>query len=127
MKFIPKHEDSPEPTPTCRRCGSEGSLLEVRGDNLNGNARRPYYRCSSCGQFLAFCDERGLRPTNPQCGCGEPSRRQMNGQQHRVPRGVHYVCSQGRCGFYDIERNTDGSQLQIWTGLVDTFIEKGYI
>jgi hypothetical protein len=122
-----KENPSPEFTPTCRSCGIKGILMQVREDNPNGNARRPYYKCIPCGRFLTFCDGRGLSPINPTCICGTPSRRQKNGQRHRIPGGVHYVCSTGRCRFYVVERDTDGGQLQIWKGLEELFIQKDYV
>lgn len=124
MTVVPKKEPSPEPIPTCQSCGLEGILRQVRDDNPNGNAGRPYYKCLSCRLFLSFYDERRLNPTNPRCCCGMPSRRQMSRQDHQIPRGIHYVCPRGQCRFYEIERDGDGAQLQISRRLEDIFIRK---
>lgn len=84
----------------CWVCDSRSKLLFTRSSNRNGNAGRPYYKCTACAKFLCFADDRGLDLDNPQCHCGAPSRRQVSGPTKRVSRGLHYVCSRGGCSFY---------------------------
>lgn len=50
---------------------------------------------------------------NPFCECGEPSRRQISGYNHPVPRGIHYVSNEGIYFFYMEERNSYGEQIQV--------------
>lgn len=85
------------------------------------------YPMADFSPVAIFCDECGLSPTNTTCLCGTPSRRQMNRQSHRVPGGVHYICSRGRCRFYVGEKDKNGGQLQIYMGSREIFIQKCYI
>lgn len=103
----------PETVPNCRRCGEPATEEVTRPSNRNGNAGRPYYKCHRCNKFLCFADDRGNDPNNPLCNCGIPSRRQVSGRHRRVSRGVHFVCRQGGCDFYDICQRDDGQHLSI--------------
>jgi hypothetical protein len=111
----------------CRVCGHEGIYKRVSNKNANGNAGRPYYQCGSCYTFLTFWDGRGMDFSNPFCECGEPSRRQINGYDHSVPRGIHYVCNEGICFFYMEERNSYGEQIQVPKDSVGKFARNSYI
>ncbi|OAK93945.1 hypothetical protein IQ06DRAFT_363756 [Phaeosphaeriaceae sp. SRC1lsM3a] len=113
----------PSSGPRCRKCHSESKLLVTRSGNRNGNAGRPYYRCSKCPEFLCFADERGIDQGNPICLCGVPSRRQISGSLKRVPRGLHYVCSRGECFFYLPLYGSHGEQVGLAEELTDIFIQ----
>ncbi|KAI1923743.1 hypothetical protein LOZ65_003193, partial [Ophidiomyces ophidiicola] len=112
---------APETAPKCYLCGRKGVLKITRASNRNGNAGRPYYKCLPCNKFLTFNDLRGNDPKNPQCFCGTSSKLQISGLDKKVPRGLHYVCRLGRCGFYDTERRGQ-MQLTVDEDLVDLLI-----
>lgn len=100
--------------PACVRCRKKTQRFITRPSNRKGNAGRPYYKCVPCGKFARFDDERGNDDRNPPCdGCGHPSKRQVAGDDTLVPGGIHYVCSQGTCDFYQPHLNRDGVQLAV--------------
>ncbi|KAI1825728.1 hypothetical protein F4861DRAFT_163363 [Xylaria intraflava] len=111
---------APPPTkpPTCSRCGGIAEFLITKRSNRNGNVGRPYYKCSLCGKFLVFCDQRGNDPTNPECHCGHSSKRQISGRSKPVPGRVHYVCRLGRCNFYCAGKDEKGVDIVIDMDLV---------
>lgn len=84
----------------CRLCGLPGDEFVTGASNPNGNAGRPYFRCGPCNKFLSFSDTRGNDPNNLHCDCGLSRRLQVAGLDREVPRGAHYVCRVGRCGFF---------------------------
>jgi hypothetical protein len=83
------------------------------------NAQRPFLRCTACTQFLGFIDDRGLDPHNPLCHCGVASRQQITGRNNKVPGAVHFVCAEGRCGFYSIGVDEEGRQVVVKEGMVE--------
>jgi len=92
--------------PTCFLCNGHSSEYTTRRSNRNGNAGRPYYKCDSCGKFLAFADDRGNDLLNPLCHCQTSSRRQVSCRDKG--RKIHYVCRLGRCDFYQAGENLRG-------------------
>ncbi|KAK7193332.1 uncharacterized protein CC84DRAFT_1079568 [Paraphaeosphaeria sporulosa] len=110
----------------CRRCDSRVTLMFTRSNNRIGNAGRPYYKCLTCTKFLCFADSRGLDPSNPLCSCGIPSRRQISGPARCVPRGLHYVCSQGGCSFYS-PMHGDYGQISLDEEIASLFIQLSFI
>jgi hypothetical protein len=118
---------SAQVSPICFRCGKPSSRHITRTSNRNGNGGRPYDKCMHCNKFLAFTDERGNDPNNPTCRCGLSSKRQIAGLRKKVPRGLHYVCRLGTCGFYAPVRNAEERQVTIDEGLVDGFARLGIV
>jgi hypothetical protein len=102
---------SPVTVPVCRHCHQSASRYTTRQSNRNGNAGRPYYKCTPCNSFVRFDDSRGNDSNNPLCFCRESSRMQVTGLGKSVPRALHYVCKSGACDFYDTRR--DGLERQI--------------
>ena len=94
--------------PYCSQCKRSGERQITRRSNRNGNAGRPYFRCPSCDRFLTFDDDRGIDLTNENCHCGVPSRRQLNGREHTIPGGIHYVCAKGKCKYFSRIWHTTG-------------------
>ncbi|OAL44887.1 hypothetical protein IQ07DRAFT_591739 [Pyrenochaeta sp. DS3sAY3a] len=88
--------------PSCFVCRGPTEKRITRSSNRNGNAGRPYLKCSRCHKFIAFTDDRGLNPRNPECRCGVPSRTQVVGRDKGVPSGVFLGCGGRGCGFYKI-------------------------
>lgn len=88
---------SPPPgTPAaCFKCGKPSARHITSWRNRKGNGGRPYYKCTSCCQFLCFSDDRGNDHAHPPCRCNESSKRQVSGAG--TP---HYVCRLGTCNFY---------------------------
>lgn len=127
----------------CHLCGGPSTRLVTRYSNRTYYGGRPYFKCLPCNKFLAFADERGINSSNPRCYCdcgrgrqgqqGQLSRLQMNGQAHpRLPRGLHFVCATGRCGFYkevlvDDEQRQNQRQLAMPEQLVESFARLGII
>lgn len=98
----------PEEPPACCHCGGQSKKFITRSTNRNGNAGRPYYKCTCCSKFLAFADDRGNDPNNPRCDCGVSSKRQLASREKG--RKIHYVCRLGKCNFYDVQLSAiDGS------------------
>jgi len=95
--------------PICYRCGSRSVRLITSAFNLNGNAGRPYYKCLECPRFLAFADDRGNDPSNPECNCGIPSKSQRTGRNHETPGALFYTCSRGACNFFTWSGTDDGT------------------
>ncbi|KAH7207875.1 uncharacterized protein BKA55DRAFT_586364 [Fusarium redolens] len=94
---------APRHPPVCFLCNSPSQRLTTRYSNPNGNAGRPFHKCTNCQKFLVFADERGNFLDNPQCHCGESSKAQIAGRNSRNPGGLHYVCRLGTCDYYAIE------------------------
>lgn len=118
------------PAPKCIECGRQCAYRVTNGDNPNGNAGRPYYKCRYCGEFNGFVDDRGISPGNPRCDCGIPSRRQAAGEHKQVPRGLHYVCGSldGRkCVFYERMMGNDGHQLSVPRGQMNDLTSRSFI
>lgn len=113
-------------TPICS-CGCPGTRRDASPDNPNGNANRPYYRCEPCGRFLTFCDGRGLGPANPECWCGQASRRQVTRHDHAVSRAIHFVCQSGRCSYYEARIDQDGRWVRVPPGMMGTLINASYV
>ena len=108
------------PAPRCSRCNAQGRQMVTRQSNRNGNAGRPYFKCSRCPAFISFGDKRGIDQTNPQCHCQIPSRRQLNGRDHETPRGLHFVCGgYGNCNYFTRGTTGEGQQLTVEEGLVE--------
>ena len=105
----------------CFKCGGRVRREITRHSNRNGNAGRPYDKCQNprCGKFLGFVDERGNDPTNPECECGVPSKRQITGERNRTPRAIFYVCNRRRCDYYAEETDARGNRVRVQPGLVD--------
>lgn len=112
----------PSEPPSCRRCGGPGTRHITRASNRNGNARRPFVRCTPCSEFITFTDDRGIDPTNPKCDCGRPSRRQLTGKDKAVPRAIHFVCSEGRCDFYSEGVDERGGRATVTLDFLDMMI-----
>ncbi|KAF5536070.1 hypothetical protein FMEXI_10507 [Fusarium mexicanum] len=49
---------APSRPPVCFVCNSLSRRLVTRSSNRNGNAGRPYHKCTSCQKFLSFADFR---------------------------------------------------------------------
>lgn len=109
--------------PCCSNCNCFGERQITRRSNRNGNAGRPYFRCPSCSRFLTFDDDRGIHPTNENCHCGAASRRQLNGRDHAIPGGIHYVCARGKCKYFSRHMTNYGWQLAIEEELVNLLIK----
>lgn len=106
---------------SCPCCKSSLESLTVMYSNPNGNAGRPYLKCSKplCNKFVTFTDNRGIHDddssyiTNPLCQCGSPSRLQVCGREPHVrnPRALHFVCAYGRCEFFEYKFDSDGEKM----------------
>ncbi|KAI1274931.1 hypothetical protein F5Y07DRAFT_409660 [Xylaria sp. FL0933] len=101
----------PEKAPQCQRCGQVTTLHITGSSNRNGNAGRPYYKCSSCIKFCVFKDLRGNDPTNPKYHCGHSSKRQISGRSKQVAGRVHYVCRLGTCDYFSPGRDEEGADI----------------
>lgn len=114
---------APGPThpPICSRCNSPSQRKTTRSSNRNGNAGRPYDKCTNCGNFLGFADERGNNPNNPLCHCGQSSKAQVTGQNSGNPGGLHYVCRLGTCDYYYVRRNRNNEQIRLCGDMVEQF------
>lgn len=88
------------PSYRCPSCQSEHlTKLITKTSNRNGNANRPYLKCSPCNKFVTFLDERGEHSVNPGCDRHRPSRLQV--ASFHKGRKLHFVCSTGQCTFYE--------------------------
>ncbi|KAI1822986.1 hypothetical protein F4861DRAFT_352381 [Xylaria intraflava] len=90
-----------EVSPKCGFCGAYSESAIVMWDNPNGNANRPYFKCSKCKRFLVFRDWRGIDPENPVCCCGYISRRGVTGVKNAKPGRLFYTCVAGDCDFFE--------------------------
>jgi hypothetical protein len=98
--------DPPKPRcPLCQQSGCNLEKLTTRTSNRNGNANRPYLKCSKCDKFVTFLDDRGTHPVNPKCECHVPSRLQV--ASFCKGRKLHFVCSTGHCRFYELARDRE--------------------
>ncbi|KAK4183368.1 hypothetical protein QBC35DRAFT_443502 [Podospora australis] len=120
----------PSEPPICFQCSGPSIKRITQEGNPNGNAGRPYFKCSSCSKFLVFADPRGNLPENPPCQeCGEPSKQQITGSysQTQSPfRALHYVCSLGKCDFYEPVLEA-GRQKVLTADEVTSMISQGLI
>lgn len=66
--------------------------------------------------------EEMIRET-PDASANASSKLQISGPEKRIPRGLHYVCRLGKCGFYAVARSGD-SQLTVDKDLVDLLIQR---
>ncbi|KAI0970446.1 hypothetical protein F4678DRAFT_462673 [Xylaria arbuscula] len=110
---------SPASPPLCFLYSKANERIVTQSSNRNGNAGRPYYKCTPCNNFLVFADERGNDPTNPECHCGFSSKRQITGRSDRVAGLVHYVCRLGECDYYNPSRDESGIATVIAANLID--------
>lgn len=110
----------PEPRkPRCPICSQSGKnllRLTTRTSNRNGNANRPYLKCSPCDKFITFLDERGSHSVNPRCECHMPSRLQV--ASSNKGRKLHFVCSTGHCTFYEVAHDNDNETINLTESLV---------
>lgn len=116
------------PKPCCPLCGKGGTnliKLTTRTSNRNGNANRPYLKCSACRKFITFTDTRGDHAINRVCHCYKPSRLQVSSLQKG--RKLHYVCSTGQCGFYDPAMNRESKHVVLPEDLVKDFADLNLI
>lgn len=103
--------------PCCLYCGGRTKKSHCVPWNENGNARRPYYFCPSCGEFACFGDMRGVLAENPTCYCNDGmqfSRRAIAGPDvghSEIPRSIFYNCATGECLFFDYMRDGRNSVL----------------
>ena len=111
----------PKHPPICFRCNSPSQRKRTRHLNRNGNAGRPYDKCTNCGNFLGFADERGNTPNNPLCYCGQSSKSQVTGQNSGNPGGWHYVCRLGTCNYYAVRMNRNNKQIRLSGDMVEEF------
>lgn len=115
------HYSPPESVaPACTRCGHLCTRHITRSSNRNGNAGRPYYKCSPCDKFVRFDDDRGLdkgNQGNPHCDCGRSSRRQLTSREKG--RRIFYACASGSCDFFEWYRNEDGSEWSVAENVAD--------
>ena len=114
--FRPNEHPGTLTAPPCLRCWGPTVPDIVEDGNPNGNAGRPYYTCADagCRKFSCFRDMRGVHADNPACDCPEryPTRIQVAGRENtQVPRGAHFCCAVGRCGFLHWGLQSDGSYL----------------
>ncbi|KAG7403635.1 hypothetical protein Forpe1208_v016332 [Fusarium oxysporum f. sp. rapae] len=114
---------APAPThpPICFMCNSPSQRFITRSSNRNGNAGRPFDKCTNCRKFLGFADERGNVPDNPLCHCGESSKTQVNGQNRGNPGGLHFVCRLGTCDYYAVGMNRNHEQIRLRRDMVEHF------
>jgi hypothetical protein len=97
--------------------------IVMRG-NRNGNADRPYKRCTApgCYKFSNWCDNRGVYANNPACECGFPSRLGIAGREHpRHPRALHFECSHGGCDFWAKAVTQNGERAIANDAFMDAF------
>jgi hypothetical protein len=85
--------------PVCLTCGCVGRPMVVGSGNLNHNAGRSYYVCSSGRhhgtRWITFDDDIGIDHGNPPCYCAFTSRRSWaNGGDVQF-----YCCPVGSCQF----------------------------
>lgn len=100
------------------RCRCDSLLrLTTRTSNRNGNAGRPYLKCSDCRMFVTFTDARGDHAVNRMCHCQRPSRLQVSSLQKG--RKLHYVCSTGQCDFYRLAINKESKLVILPEDLVE--------
>lgn len=94
--------------PTCSLCGGEPKHFITRRSNRNADAKRPYYKCMPCKKFVTFADGRGINVSYPTCDCDAPCRLQLAGKSAATPCGLHYVCANGKCEFFERAKDRGG-------------------
>lgn len=99
----------------------------VSASSPNGNARRPFVRCDPCSEFMGFTDDRGIDPSNPACDCGQPSRMQVTGVDHAVPRAVHFACVEWRCNYYSDLLDEKGGRVSVGPELLEVMIRHNIV
>ena len=52
----------PEHGPLCLACRRPSTFGRVSSSNTNGNARRPFYRCTHCDKWVTWADMRAVGP-----------------------------------------------------------------
>jgi hypothetical protein len=76
--------------------------------------RRPYYICTTCDNnkhnvfrdsgyprgFITWDDGIGIRPRNPRCYCGFPSRQDRKGGKANSVGEGFWVCALGACDYF---------------------------
>lgn len=84
--------------PICPTCHQASTRRVTNPANRNGNANRPFYFCdrSHKHSFITWDDARGIMPGNPQCWCGQVSRRDRASGPHL---NEWYACASRDCGF----------------------------
>ncbi|CVL02063.1 uncharacterized protein FMAN_08183 [Fusarium mangiferae] len=118
---------APSLPPACFVCNNPSRRLVTRSSNRNGNAGRPYHKCTNCRRFLGFADVRGNSPDNPPCYCRESSKAQVTGQNSGSPGRLHYVCRQGTCDYYAEGVGQNNKQISFSRDIVDRLARLGLI
>jgi hypothetical protein len=86
----------------CSRCDGEPERKITRPTNPNGNAGRPYYICSDCGEWITWYDDRGVHGSNPNYDCGIACRQDRAGANAEIlETGLGFwTCASGSCGYF---------------------------
>ncbi|KZF23914.1 hypothetical protein L228DRAFT_259203 [Xylona heveae TC161] len=117
--------DPPCKPPLCILCHRPSHRFVTRSSNRNGNAGRPYYKCSPCGKFLCFDDRGGNSLRNPPCFCDVSSKLQVTGRERTPPRKLHYVGRLGQCNFYRQCYNRMEEEVPLSEKFLDNFAHLG--
>ncbi|OTB06572.1 hypothetical protein M426DRAFT_318963 [Hypoxylon sp. CI-4A] len=100
---IHHHPDFPErPALRCPTRKPGHVVIERESSTSTRNLDREYFRCRDCpgyGGFICWADSRGIRPDNPRCRCGHPSREDITGDASQRPDTRWYKCATDACRF----------------------------
>ncbi|RBR15430.1 hypothetical protein FVER53590_09337 [Fusarium verticillioides] len=118
---------APSLPPVCFVCNNRSRRLVTRSSNRNGNAGRPYHKCTNCQKFLGFADLRGNSPDNPPCYCSESSKAQVTGENGGSPGRLHYVCRLGTCDYYAERVDQENEQVRFSRDVVDRLARLGLV
>lgn len=116
---VPKTATFPMPHhPRCRRCKWIPKFRDnVKINNPNGNAGRPYFICIKCKSndnvplingkkgWISWDDYIGIHPSNRPCYCGFVSRQDRAGVDSYYPGGGFWTCATGSCSFLSYRRD----------------------
>ncbi|KAI4165834.1 MAG: hypothetical protein LQ346_009103 [Caloplaca aetnensis] len=109
--------------PQCPRCNWVPKYRdEVKPDNPNGNAGRPYYICFMCKKngtpdvvrttrekkkpgWIAWDDYIGVQASNRACECGFACRQDRAGVDSYYPGGGFWTCAVGGCDYLSFRRD----------------------
>jgi hypothetical protein len=135
MALSDLHPELEHDGPLCLWCNSSTALYHVGPRNRNGNAGRPYYKCSNatCREFATFADLRGIHNSivfgqNFVCSCPSYNlpRLQVAGRESKHPHALHWVCATGKCDMFAWCGN-DGIACVLDPDQIDLFISAGIL
>ncbi|KAK3986577.1 hypothetical protein QBC44DRAFT_373057 [Cladorrhinum sp. PSN332] len=93
----------PKNGPVCKMCKSPSRLDITSDENDNGNARRPFYKCQPCKNWITWGDLEGCDVGNVKCRCRRRARTMVCGDKSKCPGKRFWKCASGFCDFMDWE------------------------